>query len=179
MAHIRPVPLTHSHLLVVVHHSAANDATSNPAALQQEYLARGEGYNFVIDDDWKRIGGSGDDKVFQAVQVLDDKLVSNGAYGANRSGPWYAWNICIDGNFEISEPTPDELHALVQVIAAKTKAWGWTKKDVLYRLTYHQEVGQKFSAIRYGTACPGRNIIKRFDEIRQRVAHYLPAAPHG
>lgn len=174
MAYQRPVPLTDPHLLVVVHHSAANDDYSNAETLRQEYLHRNEGYNFVIDDDWKRLGGNGNDKVFQAVQLLDDNLVSNGTYGANRSGPWYAWNICIDGNFEIQEPTADELYALVQVVAAKTKKWGWRKKDAMYRLTYHQEVGQKFSSERYGTACPGKNMIRRFADIRAQVARYLP-----
>jgi hypothetical protein len=174
MKNIRPVSLSSAQLLVVVHHSAANDAYSDPETLKQEYLHRGEGYNFVIDDDWKRLGGTGTDKVFQAVQLLPDNLVSNGTYGLNRSGPWYAWNICIDGNFEISEPTQDELYALVQVVAAKTRAWGWCKRDVATRLTYHQEAGQKYSAVRYGTACPGRNIIKRFDWIRAEVARYLP-----
>ncbi|MGV3524353.1 MAG: N-acetylmuramoyl-L-alanine amidase [Candidatus Sericytochromatia bacterium] len=172
--HLRPVPLNHPNLLIVVHHSAANDAYSDAATLQAEYRHRGEGYNFVIDDDWKRLGGSGNDRVYQAVQTLPDTVVSNGTYGLNRSGPWYSWNICIDGNFETSEPTADELHALVQVVAAKAKAWGWKKKDVLWRLTYHQEAGHKYSAVRYGTACPGKNIIKRFGQIRADVARYLP-----
>ncbi len=171
---IRPVPLTSPQLLVVVHHSAANDDYSDAATLAAEYRHRGEGYNFVIDDDFKRLGGNSRDRIAQAVQTLPDTVVSNGTYGLNRSGPWYSWNICVDGNFEHQEPTEDELFALVQVIAIKTKSWGWKKKDALWRLTYHQEAGQKYSSVRYGTACPGKNIIKRFGEIRQKVAHYLP-----
>lgn len=173
MAYQRPILLTNPQLLVVVHHSAANDDYSDAETLRQEYLHRNEGYNFTIDDDWKRLGGSGSDKVFQAVQQLPDEMVSNGTYGLNRSGPWYAWNICIDGNFEIAEPTADELYALVQVVAVKTRAWGWKKKDI-WRLTYHQEAGIKYSPERYGTACPGKNVIRRFTEIRAQVAKYLP-----
>lgn len=174
MPHVRPIPLTDKRLLVVVHHSAANDAYSDVESLKAEYRHRGEGYNFVIDDDFKRLGGTGTDRIYQAVQALPDTVVSNGAYGLNRSGPWYGWNICIDGNFEIQEPTEDELHALIQVIAAKTRSWGWRKSDV-WRVTYHQEAGHKYSSVRYGTACPGKNIIKRFAWIRSEVARYLPA----
>lgn len=173
MARLRPVPITHPNVLICIHHSAANDNTSDPETLKHEYQFRGEGYNFVIDDDFWKEHGTGNDRVFKAVQMLPDDVVSNGAYGANRSGPWYAWNICVDGNFEHQEPTGDELFALIQVIAAKAKKWGWKKKDV-WRITYHQEIGHKYSSVRYGTACPGRNLIAKIPYIRERVKGYLP-----
>lgn len=173
MAHLRPVPITHPGVLICIHHSAANDKTSDPETLKAEYQHRNEGYNFVIDDDFWKEHGAGNDRIFKAVQMLPDDVVSNGAYGANRSGPWYAWNICVDGNFENQEPTNDEMFALIQVIAAKAKKWGWRKRDV-HRITYHQEIGHTYSPVRYGTACPGKNMISKVPYIRERVKGYLP-----
>ncbi|MBT9548619.1 MAG: N-acetylmuramoyl-L-alanine amidase [Candidatus Sericytochromatia bacterium] len=150
---------------IVIHHSAANDAYSGAAALKAERQHRGEGYNFIVDDDQ----GPGNDGKYTAVQDAPDNEISNGVYGVNSQ----AWNICIDGNFEHQQPTADELHALVQVIATKARAWGWRKRDIS-RIVTHQYAGQYLSAERYGTACPGRNVISRMAEIRQRVAAYLP-----
>lgn len=146
---------------VVVHHSAANDLYSTPDTLKAERRNRGEGYNFIIDD----VGGK-----TVAVQDALDTTISNGVYGINTS----SWNICIDGNFEHQHPSAGELHALVQVIATKVRGWGWRKTDVI-KIIGHQYAGLYLSAKRYGTACPGRNLIALLPEIRRRVAVYLPA----
>lgn len=161
----RPISLSDARLLIVVHHSAANDVWSDPETLKAERQRRGEGYNFIIDDD---LSGP-NDKKFEAVQDAPDDEISNGTYGIN----WQAWNICIDGNFEESKPTEDEIYALIQVIAAKAKKWGWTKKDV-WRIITHQYAGQHISTEYYGTACPGRNLIAQIQKIRLKVQGYLP-----
>lgn len=155
---------------VVIHHSAANDRYTGVNDLKRHRQISGEGYNMIIDDDdvFKNVAAGYDGK-FTAVQDAPDTQISNGTYGVNAQ----AWNICVDGNFEHQQPTDDEIFALVQVIAAKTRRWGWRKKDVA-RIIGHQYAGRYLSSQKYGTACPGRNLISRIPEIRQKVAAYLP-----
>lgn len=148
---------------IAIHHTADHASVDQ---LLHERARRGEGYNFIIRDDEMP-----NNRKFQAVQDAPDTEVSNGTYGANLQ----SWNVSVVGNFEIEKPTDDEVHALVQVIAAKARAWGWKKRHVS-QITYHQYIG-KFLApagYRYGTACPGKHMIARIPEIRQRVAAYLP-----
>jgi hypothetical protein len=149
----------------VIHHSAAD---LDVAGLKHEYAMRGEGYNFVIDDETT----SQTDRKYDAVELLPPTVISNGVYGLNRS----AWNICVDGNYEVQAvaQNSDKVHALIQVIAAKAKAWGWRKHHVAYIIT-HQHAGLYLSPTRYGTACPGKNLIAHLPYIRQQVARYLPA----
>lgn len=149
--------------LLVIHHSADN-ATSDQ--LIRERARRNEGYNLIIQDI-----GKPDDKQVKLVQDAPDTEISNGTYGANTE----SWNIVVPGNFENQKPTPDQIHGLVQALAIKAKAFGWRKRDIS-KITYHQYVGAYLNAPgwRYGTACPGRNLISRMSEIRQRVAAYLP-----
>ena len=155
---------------VVIHHSASNDSTTGLEQLQAERRHRNEGYNVVIDDDDAlRNPAAGRDGRADWTQDAADTEVSNGTYGINAK----AWNVCIDGNFEVAKPTEDEIATLVQVVAAKVKRWGWRKADVV-RIISHKEAGLKLSSTRYGTACPGRNLIARIPEIRRRVAAYLP-----
>jgi len=157
--------------LVVVHHSAANDEHTDLKELMAERQHRNEGYNAIVDDD----AGNLDprkrrDGIAEWVQDAPDMVISNGTYGVNAK----AWNICIDGNFELNDPTPDEVETLIQVIAAKVRSWGWTKADV-WRIIGHRDAGAKYSRTPYVTACPGRNLYKLLPYIRQRVAAYLPA----
>jgi hypothetical protein len=168
----RPIALTDDRLIVVIHHTAANDAFTDTADLMNERRHRNEGYNVIIDDDdiFTEGPAAGKDGEASVTQDAPDTGVSNGVYGSN----WRAVNICIDGNFETARPTDDEVNALVQVIAAKAKRWGWNKADTQTRIMGHQEAGRRLSPTPYGTACPGKNLIARIPEIRNRVAAYLP-----
>jgi hypothetical protein len=147
---------------IAVHHSADN---STPDQLIRERARRNEGYNVIVQD----VGGPNDKQV-KVVQDAPDTEVSNGTYGVNLQ----TLNVVVPGNFELKEPTPDQIWGLIQVIAAKAKALGWRKRDVT-RISYHQYLGRLVApaGYRYGTACPGANIIKRMPEIRQQVARYL------
>lgn len=156
---------------VVVHHSAAADSRTGLEDLMHERKRRNEGYNYIIDDDDGELDPRkrADGKAAHG-QDAPDLVVSNGTYGVNAK----AWNICVDGNFEVNDPTPDEVETMIQVIAAKVRRWGWRKADV-WRIIGHKEAGEKYSKTRYSTACPGRNMIKLLPYVRERVAGYLPA----
>lgn len=168
----RPIALTDDRLIVVIHHSAANDAFTDLGDLMAERKRRNEGYNVIIDDDDVFTEGeaAGHDGRADFVQDAPDTGVSNGVYGVN----WRAVNICIDGNFELRHPTEDEVNTLVQVIAGKAKRWGWKKGDTQTRIMGHGEAGRRLSPTPYSTACPGKHLQARIPEIRNRVAKYLP-----
>jgi hypothetical protein len=155
---------------IVVHHSAANDIYTDIEDLKRHRIHSGLGYNFIVDDDDAlRDSAKGNDRKFKASQDAPDTQISNGTYGINTN----AWNICVDGNFEHQKPTEDELFAVVQVIASKARSWGWRQKDVS-RIIGHYYAGKYLSRQRYGTACPGKNLISQLPDIRKRVAAYLP-----
>lgn len=155
---------------IVLHHAASNDTYSNPETLKSHRRLSGQGYNFLVDDDDAlRDPAKGKDGKYTAVQDAPDTQISNGTYGVNS----VAWNICVDGNFETQKPTEDEVFALVQVMAAKARSWGWRKKDVA-RIVGHGYAGLYLSGIKYGTACPGKHLNARLPEIRLRVSAYLP-----
>jgi hypothetical protein len=146
----------------VVHHSATNSIGVGINTLKAERLRRGEGYNIIIDHD--ELTG----QVKFAQDVPDDEI-SNGTYGINDK----ALNICINANFEDRKPTEAELKVLEQVLVAKMKKYGCRKKDV-NRIITHQHAGLHLSSVRYGTACPGKNMILKMADLRTRVAKYLP-----
>jgi hypothetical protein len=158
-------PRTKAIQYIVVHHSAANDAYIDAADLINERKQRNEGYNYIIDDDT----APNNKKVHASLQDVPDAEVSNGTYGING----IAWNVCVNGNFELRQPSSDEVAELIQVIASKAKRWGWRKDDV-HRIITHNEAGRKYSSEYYVTACPGRFMIAKIPYIRERVATYLP-----
>lgn len=175
----KPTNLKSKDLVVVVHHTAANDVYSNAASLKTHFNETGLGYNGVVDDDEanQNPAKGRDGKATYTQQVADDDLVW-GATGANS----YGWHVAIDGNCEERPPTEDEFNMLVQVIATKVRSWGWKKVDALgdpkrkkrSRIYSHQEVGRHLAQVPYFTACPGKHLIARMDELRRRVAAYLP-----
>ena len=156
---------------IVIHHSASADKYSTHDTLAEHLKATNLGYHITIDDDavfTAKVAGE-DGKYTFRQQAPDDEVVW-GAAGCNYNG----WHVSIDGNSQVNPPTKDEIHALVQVIAAKAKAWGWKKADV-GRIVTHNHVGLHISVSRYMTECPGKPIIALVPEIRERVAAYLPA----
>ncbi len=156
----RTVPIE----FLVIHHSADDDHRVNIDDLVAERKRRGEGYNYIIDDeDFKN------DRKVRQQQDVPDAIISNGVYGLNG----ISLNVCVNGNHETHPPTLDELDALVQWLAIKAKKLGWCKDDV-WRIIGHQEAGAKYSATHYGTACPGKFLIMNIPMIRKRVAAYLP-----
>ncbi len=162
---------------MVLHHTASNDRYSTHEILAEHLKATGLGYHVTVDDDavFQAKAAGADGKFTWKQQAPDDEVVW-GAAGCNYSG----WHISIDGNSQETPVTDDEKHAVVQIMAAKAKAWGWRKGDVLgtrtqgSRIVGHNYVGTHISKTRYGTECPGRPLIAWIPELRIRVAAYLP-----
>lgn len=145
----------------VIHHSAINSLGVGINTLKAERLRRNEGYNIIIDlnENTGKVDFS---------QDVPDEQISNGTYGINQT----ALNICVNGNFEEREPTEHELKCLEQVLVAKMKKYGYGKQDI-NRIITHQYAGKNLSPVKYGTACPGKNLINCIPELRKRVAKYL------
>jgi hypothetical protein len=170
----RQIPMTDPRTYLVVHHSAADPENFGLDNFWAEYQKRDEGYNIVLTQDehlshiheapFIEVNG------VQVAQEAPDNEISNGTYALNP----LSYNVCLNGNFEESEPTEFEISELVQVLAAKCKAWGWKKSDALHRIITHNEAGTKYARVRYVTQCPGKNLINLMPGIRTRVASYLP-----
>lgn len=159
-------PLNSIEYLVIHHPVGAYDVDD----FRREFAARHEGYNAVVVDDRDPYNGQS-----TFAELLPMTTISNGTYGIN----YQAWNVCVvkgNGNFETTPVTmaDDCVKKLVQVLATKARLLGWRKKDVS-RIVGHQFAGLYLSSVRYGTACPGRNMIALIPQIRLAVARYLPA----
>lgn len=161
---------------IVLHHTASADRYSTHETLAEHLKATGLGYHVTVDDDLAlQAKAAGSDGKFTFKQQAPDDEVVWGAAGCNFNG----WHIAIDGNTKERPPTDDEKHAVVQIIAAKARAWGWRKGDVLgtrtapSRIVGHYYVGSHISAKRYGTECPGPPLIAWLPELRVAVAAYL------
>lgn len=156
---------------LVLHHTASNDRYSTHDSLDAHQRATGLGYHVTIDDDAVfQSKAAGADGEFTFKQHAPDDEVVWGAAGGNYNG----WHLAIDGNSQTNHPTEDELHAAVQVLAAKAKKLGWRKADVA-RIVGHNYIGTHVSAKRYVTECPGKPLIALLPSIRERVSAYLPA----
>lgn len=160
MGKIRQVPIK----WFVVHHSAANDLYTDIEDLVAERARRNEGYNIIIDDEDLPNNGR-----VRLVQDAPDNEVSNGVYGLND----VSLNFCIDGNFENSIPTEDEINALVQALAVKAKRLNWNKEYARKHIITHNEAGRLYASVKYVTQCPGKNLIALMPEIIERVITYL------
>ena len=161
MGRQRGLSLLSDLIIFVVHHSAAYDQTSTPRSLKRHRKYSNLGYNVIIDDLTDPNDGE-----FVIVQDAPDKEISNGVYGKNT----VAINFCVDGNFETTKFSKDKEDGLVTALARKALLFKWTEKDVRARITTHREVGRQLG---YGTACPGKNIIKRMPGIIERVAQIV------
>jgi hypothetical protein len=170
----RQIPMTDKRTFVCVHHSAADEHHFGIDEFFAEFEKRDEGYNMIITED-EGLPVHHPFFRFQHTQVAQEApndMISNGVYGLNQ----LSWNICINGNFELEHPPQDAVDALIQILASKCKAWGWTKQDALHRIITHNEAGRFYApeGYRYITQCPGKYLIALMSEIRTRVASYLP-----
>lgn len=168
---MRQKRLTSDIKYLVLHHTASGDGYSTHDTLDAHLKLTGLGYHVTVDDDMAlRANAAGHDGKFTFKQHVPDNEVVWGAAGCN----WHGWHLAIDGNSLVAPPTPDEIHAVVQIFTAKARLLGWRKKDVV-RIVTHQHIGLHISAKRYVTECPGPAIIALMPEIQRRVAAYLPA----
>jgi hypothetical protein len=118
------------------------------------------GYNYVID--W------------------EGNIYEGRAGGADIVGAHTAYHnigavgISLMGNFEHEEPTPRQLQVLKLLLADHAKRFDVKLDEKSKHLgTFSQNIsGHKDVARRgHATACPGRNLVKHFDEIRQQSAY--------
>lgn len=99
------------------------------------------------------------------------KVISKGGRIVNGQDTWhtYGYNhnglaVCLDGQFEIEEPTDKQIDALVKVLR------NWKKKYPEAKIVGHRDL--RFienGKVRNATACPGKNLYKRIPEIKTKV----------
>ena len=125
------------------------------------HMVSGLGYHGMIQDP----DGDGPKKAEYMVDTPENEI-SNGVGGANT----VSLNFCVIGDFQKTHPTEQEIHMLVQVLAAKCRQY---KLDPYKAIQGHYWMAQHIATKPYTTACPGVNLIARLPEIRRRVAAYL------
>jgi len=172
-------PISENRLVAkfVVHHTAENlqqERNRTPAELMRAIysyhtLTRGWGdigYNFVIDRAGNVYEGRAGYERNQRIPV--------GAHVSYRNIGTVG--IALMGNFQEEEPTDAQMDVLALLIAdlseqigsnplGNTTFWGKETPNILG----HQDL-----AVRgHGTACPGKNMITKFSELRTKVAQVL------
>lgn len=133
---------------IVIHHSASGRDTTTVADITRWHIEKkydGIGYHRVIE-------GDGEVKMGRA-----DERIGAHAYGANTG----SLGICLTGNFDTEKPSPAQVEALVQVLAALCKRHGLPASAI---------VGHRDTI---ATSCPGENLYDQLPAIRTRVAGYL------
>ena len=172
-------PISENQLIAkfVVHHTAENlkkERNRTPAELMRAIyyyhtITKGWGdigYNFVIDRAGNVYEGRAGYERNQRIPVGAHVMYRNiGTVG-----------IALMGNFQEEEPTDAQLDVLSLLISdlsqqigsdplGKTKFWGKTTPNILG----HQEL----AALGHGTACPGKNMMRKLPNVRERVRKML------
>lgn len=172
-------PISENQLIAkfVVHHTAENldrERNRTPEELMRAIyyyhtVTKGWGdigYNFVIDRAGNVYEGRAGYERNQRIPV--------GAHVAYRNIGTIG--IALMGNFQEEEPTDAQLDVLALLISdlsqqigsdplGETKFWGKTTPNILG----HQEL----AALGHGTACPGKNMMSKFPDLRKRVREML------
>ena len=140
---------------LIVHHSAG-PATQTKEDIKKIHLAKGYsdiGYHKIILANGK------------VEQGRNDAVIGAQAFGANA----YSLGICCIGNYETSIPTEAVISSLVQVLVTLCKRHNLTVDKIIG----HRDVAKMFNVPEGATACPGKNLYARLDEIRTKVKTYL------
>ena len=135
---------------IVIHHSAGNETLSALAAEKK--------YHFVVHQ-------AADGSVTWRQSVPCD-MASGYAVGGFNSR---SCSICVIGNFNERKPSSACLDLLVQICAARCRAWGIPAS----RIVSHGFVGRNLVSVRYSTECCGRNLEAQLRGLQDRVARYL------
>jgi len=128
---------------IIIHHSAGRDVPAK--TIHQWHLDRGWhgiGYHYVV-----RKNGS--------VETGREESQS----GAH-AGPDYnnrSIGICVTGNFEENDPTPDQMEALAELVLSVSEGYEIPPERVLG----HRDVS--------ATLCPGERLYKQLDGLRDTV----------
>lgn len=139
---------------LVLHHSASPASAESIAALDY--------YHIVVQDSHGPAGPR------MLMSVPNDRP-SQHAVGHYNSR---SWSLCVVGNYELIQPSSLLEPYLVQIFAARMKAYGL--RDI-NKIQDHGYIGRYVVAPgnRYTTQCCGTNLRALLPGIRSGVARYL------
>ena len=167
----RPLSVVH---YIVVHHTADNDMDQDIAEIAAEERATmgfsTVGYHAVIHKDGKVQFGRPIGKVPAANTSV------NAPNPAKRSMNTQSYAISLEGNFHPSDknytgekPTPEQLHALIQLIEMVKG-----KLPNAHTLLGHRDIARICNDPEDATACPGDLLYAQLPQIR-KATHLLGA----
>lgn len=136
---------------LILHHSGESGSPESIAALGY--------YHIVVSDD--QPGPR------QLMSVPNDRPSSHAVGGYNS----VSWSLCVVGNYKYRRPSDKLLPYLIQIFAARAKAYG-VHPEHIYS---HGYVGRHLVAFgaRYSTECCGTHLEALLPAIRAGVARYL------
>lgn len=115
---------------IILHHSASNGTVHSVHNYHKSLGWWGIGYHYFIEADGKIYRG-------RPEEFVGAHAGSSNDYNAHSIG------ICLSGNFELTEPTPEQYHSL-----------RWLIDDIKSRYNIKEVLGHKDVT---ATACPGKN----------------------
>ena len=133
---------------LVIHHSASSRDTTTKEMIESWHLNKGYssiGYHYIITGDGKLHVGRPADQV------------GAHAYGRNQD----TLGICLTGNFDIEQPTEEQINTLIQLVAILCKR---------HKLATNKVIGHRDTI---ATSCPGKNLYDALPKLKSKVAKYL------
>ena len=74
--------------------------------------------------------------------------------------------VVLEGNFDTIEPTKEQLKSLTELLATLAKKYNVELKNIGYHQGVVKSEKDKSGKEAFGTDCPGKNLIKRFGDIK-------------
>jgi N-acetylmuramoyl-L-alanine amidase len=139
---------------LVIHHTAGH---KDDTAAEEKAMHLKEGYvdlayNKFIEWDGKVIQGRPDKSNAANLGLNPDSI-----------------SICLAGNFELYDPSPEQEKSLIQSAAIICKREGILPENIIG----HYQVAGIAKNPKFATACPGKNAIKKIPEWRAKIKKYL------
>lgn len=174
-----PIQINNKKAKIIIHHTARAPVTNSYedviTELQDIYRfhtinrRRGDiGYNYII---WPN------------GEIFEGRAGGPSAVAAHAvNNNWWSIGISLMGNFELTEPSPEQLQSLIKLTARLADAYSI---NVYNKVSYHTAskedpyitdhsndslVGHKDA---WDTACPGKNLYKKLSTIKSQVIELL------
>lgn len=176
---LRPVQINNNKFKIIIHHTARSPQTNNYedviTELQDIYRfhtvnrRRGDiGYNYII---WPN------------GEIFEGRAGGPSAVWAHAvNNNWWSIGISLMGNFDITEPSPEQLQATIDLTARLAQTY---KIDVYKQVSYHEASKEDpyisdhiddslvWHKDTWDTACPGKNLHNKLTTIKSQVSQLV------
>jgi len=78
--------------------------------------------------------------------------------------------IVLEGDFDKTQPTDAQITSLIGLLADLATAYNIKLENIDYHQRVVKKQMEKDGRVSYGTSCPGKNLINRFEEIKAELS---------